>query len=119
MAIQFTDDEIETIKSVLQEWGSDCPDTDGEKVQELRYKLGLEKRPTPEQIAEWDRKRKEWAESESGILFSKIMASADNYLEQIAKNLQATPDILYDVTEIGASLRIRLPNDYNGNKNDK
>jgi hypothetical protein len=52
MTIQFTDDEIDTIKSIINEWGSDCPGTDYEKVKELEYKLGLSVRPTPEEIAE-------------------------------------------------------------------
>lgn len=105
MAIQFTDDEIETIKSIINEWGSDCPGTDVEKVKELEYKLGLSIRPTPEEIAERERKRKEWAESPTGKLLTELF------------ELYKGPDILYGSKElVGSNLRINLPNDYNVKK---
>lgn len=53
MTIQFTDDEIETIKELICDWGSHCPSTDSDKVKELEYKLGLAVRPTAEELADY------------------------------------------------------------------
>lgn len=111
MAITFTDDEIETIKSIISEHGSDCPGTDSDKVLELEYKLGLSVRPTAEEIAEQERKRKEWAESPYGKQMTEIL-NASNYL---ISDIYTNVDVLFGVKDfkIGSTLRIRLPNDYN------
>lgn len=104
--MQFTDDEIETIKSIINEWGCDCTDTDSNKVQELRYKLGLDKRPTPEEIEAYKRRMKEWRDSLEGKEFVAIANMHNKYLEDIANDLIKQPEILY------GTLRIKLPNDF-------
>lgn len=116
---QFTDDEIETVKEIICEHGSDCPSTDWEKVQELKYRLGLEKRPTPEELAEIERRRKEFAESATGKIFAELMAQTN---ENIAAQLleQEKQNIFFageqwdkENFKIGSTLRIKLPIDYN------
>ncbi len=113
--MQFNDDEIETIKEIIREWGSDCPDTDYEKVKELEYKLGISVRPTAEEIAEQERRRKEWAESPFGKEMSKILNASNYLLNDIYKDV----DILFGETnfKIGSTLRIRLPNAYTVKEN--
>lgn len=60
---QISEEDFELIKDIINDWSSDCPGTDWEKVQELRYKFGMDIRPTPEELAEQERKRKEFAET--------------------------------------------------------
>lgn len=113
--MQFTDDEIETIKSIINEYGSDCPYTDYDKVKELKYKLGLSKRPTPEEIAEKERKQKEFNESPQGKLIAEMVARQNDLIT--AQLL--SPNIFIDQHlwdnenfKIGSTLRIKLPKDY-------
>lgn len=81
--MQFTDDEIETIKDIINEHGSDCPGTDYDKVQELKYKLELDKRSTPEEVAEQEKRRKEFAESDLGKLtIARFERNNAAFLEQ-------------------------------------
>jgi hypothetical protein len=116
MTIEFTDEEIEIIKEIICDWGCDCPDTDYNKVLELEYKLGLRERPTPEQIAEQERKYKEFAESLNGKLMAEILKSNNHLLNNIDMN--AKVDVLYGSLDmsISSKLKIRLPNDYIINK---
>lgn len=113
--MQFTDDEIETIKDIINEHGCDCPGTDFDKVQELKYKLGLDKRPTPEEIAEQERRRKEFAESDLGKLtIAAFERSTALFLEQ---QKEWHKDNVFINSEqwdgkISSQLRIRLPTDY-------
>lgn len=60
--MQFTDDEIEIIKEVFSDWGSDMPYADYDKVRAIGVKLGVweeEKPPTEEELA----RRKAFQES--------------------------------------------------------
>ncbi len=107
--MQFTDDEIETIKSIILEHGCDCPGTDSDKVKELEYKLGLSIRPTPEELAAHEKRMQEWRESDSGKAFVQALSYHNHLLEDIS----GTPDVLFGSMKIGSQLRIRLPNDYN------
>lgn len=117
--IEFTNDEIDTIKELLCDWGLDCPGTDSDKVQELKYKLGLEKRPTPEELAEKERRYKEFADSPIG----KQMTALMNQSNKIALNLindknffsGSQLDFPLADAKIGSSFRIRLPTEYNIN----
>ena len=113
MTTQFTDDEIETIKSLISEWGSDCPDTDSDKVQELRYKLGLSIRPTTEEIAAREKRYDEIRNSPYGKQMAEIMSASNQYLEKMAEDILG-PNVLFDKTDfkIGSTLRIKMPTDY-------
>lgn len=117
--MEFTEEEIETIKDIINEHGFDCPGTDYNKVLELQYKLGLRIRPTPEEIVEQEKRRKEFAESDLGKL-SAAMFERSNvlFLEQ---QKEWEKDQLFidaggiqwpDNFKIGSTLRIRLPSDY-------
>lgn len=105
--MQFTDDEIETIKNIINEHGCDYPDTDSNKIQELRYKLGMDNRPTSEEITAYELRMKQWRESDSGKLFKEIMSSHNHLLDDIVKDLTKPVEILF------GSIRIKLPNDFN------
>lgn len=111
MAISFTDDEIETIKSLISDHGHDDPDTDYNKILELEYKLGLSVRPTDEEIIEQERRRKEFVESPYGKQMMEIFKISDSYLIRQLENFNSV-DVLYGTKNlIGSTLRIRLPND--------
>ncbi len=116
--IQFTNEEIETIKDIINEWGSDCPGTDYDKVKELQYKLGLRKRPTPEEIAERERRQKEFNESPLGKLNSQMFArTADHIAAELLENERTNVFLSgeqWDKNDfkIGSQLRIRLPQNY-------
>lgn len=107
--MRFSDDEIETIKSLICEWGSDCPDTDSDKVKKLEYKLGLSVKPTPEEIAERERRDEEFRNTSFAIMMKEMFKSCNRALiESMAKN------VMFDETnlKIGSTLRIKLPNDF-------
>lgn len=70
--MQFTDDEIEIIKEVLADWGSDCPSTDYKKVQAIGVKLGV-----------WE----EFKNNPYGQVMSKILNQSNEYLDNMAQNL--------------------------------
>lgn len=106
--MQFTDDEIETIKDIIIDWGSDCPNADSDKVKELEYKLGLAVRPTAEEIAEQEKRRKEFAETPYGKQMAELFKMANNLMPDVYK----TPSILVGSEKIGSTLRIILPTDY-------
>lgn len=123
--IEFTDEEVETIKEIICEWGSDYPCTDYEKVQELKYKLGLEKRPTAEELAEQERKRKEFADSPFGKQMAEIMSRSNAYLEEFVTQAICKDNILFFSgpqwkledfkilgNAIGPNLKINLPEDF-------
>jgi hypothetical protein len=111
--MQFTDDEIETIKSIICDWGSGFLDTDSDKVKELEYKLGLSVRPTPEEIAERERRYEEIRNSSYAKMIAELMSHTNNYLTKsiFSHILKPSP---FDETnfKIGTNLRIKLPNDY-------
>lgn len=115
MTTQFTDEEIETIKELICDWGSDCPCTDYEKVQELKYKLGLEKRPTPEELAEQERKRKEFSDSDMGKQLNAIFKSANDHMEKFAFEVMKPVNIFYSGEQWTKDqiLKINAPEDYN------
>jgi len=114
----FTDDEIETIKSLICEWGSDCPNTDSDKVQELKYKLSLEKRPTPEEIAEQEERNLIFRESPFAKQMAEILNNQNSYMEKMAQDLTRDNAFFTGVQWgnkdlVGSALKIRLPKDYN------
>ncbi len=121
----FTDEEIETIKSIICEHGSDCPYTDSDKVDELKYKLDLAKRPTAEELAEIEKRRKEFAESDLGKL--TIAAFERSNALFLAQQKEWDKDAAFinvsqwgkEDFKIGSTLRIRLPIDYNINNKPK
>lgn len=70
--MQFTDDEIETLKEILSDWGSDMPCADYAKVKALGVKIGVweeEKPPTEEEL----KRREEFINSPYGLLMSKLL----------------------------------------------
>lgn len=118
--MQFTDDEIETIKSLIEDHGFDYGlEADFRKVEKLGEKLGLwiaTPDPTPEKLAEQEIKRKEFVESEFGKIMIGVFKQAN---ENIAKQmLEWDKDNLFtsDQFTIGSSLKVRLPVDYDKSK---
>lgn len=108
--MQLTDQDIETIKELLRDHGSDCPSADCAAVQALGEKLGVyepELPPTAEEL----KRREERANSP----FAKLMKDAQRGLiESMGKQLLTKT--LFDEPQvnvkIGSTLRIRLPHDY-------
>ena len=41
MQIELNDEELETLNELFNDWGSDCPDADYDKVRALAEKLGF------------------------------------------------------------------------------
>lgn len=112
--MQFTDEEIETIKEVFCDWGSDCPSADWAKVQALGVKLGVweeEKPPTEEEL----KRRKDFQESPLGKQMIAMFSQSNKYTKQI------TEDVMKDNAffsgeqwpAIGTRLKIKLPDDWN------
>ncbi len=124
--MQFTDEEIETIKEVFQDWGNDCPYTNYDKVHAIGVKLGIweeEKPPTEEEL----QRRKEFAESPMGVVMSKMFKRANDYytkpvLEKnealkfmkgdAANHFQWPEEFAKESVKIGSKLKIRMTSDY-------
>ncbi len=121
--MQFTDDEIETIKDLLRDHGSDYGlQTDSSKHNKLGAKLGLweaDPDPTPEELAEQERKRKEFAETPMGKIMTEMFKRSN---EAFARDFKLFGDDIeyYNGVQIGTDLKIKLPNDYSlkDNKNE-
>ena len=117
MQIELNDEELETLNELFNDWGSDCPDADYDKVQALAEKFGFWKPkqpPTEEEL----KRREEFANSPLGQLTRDIVKRA---YETIGKQLLEQKE-LFDKkdAEIGSTLRIKLPNDYQvKNDNEK
>jgi hypothetical protein len=113
--IEFSEQEVDTIRDLIRDWGSDCPDTDYDKVRLLAERLGVwepKKPPTPEQLE----------------FLNKLAPAPIKELTQKAALawLMARRPLLYALTgskeagageefaagKIGTQLRIRLPSDY-------
>lgn len=80
--MQFTDDEIETIKEVLSDWGSDMPCADYNKVQAIGIKLGVweeEKPPIEEEI----KKQEEFRNSPLGLEISKRLNQSNEEFKKL------------------------------------
>jgi len=115
--MNFTDQDIETIKELLRDHGSDCPGADSDAVQALGEKLGVyqpELPPTAEELKRWEERAKDpmW------IVLSQMMSSMNAHLAQsIADDITRDSPFLSALSansdeKIGSTLRIRLPNDY-------
>lgn len=112
--MQFTDEEIEVIKEVFSDWGSDCPGADYDKVKAVGVKLGVwepEWPPTEEELA----RRKAFQESPMGLIISEMFkqtneAMAKAFLEQ----QEAATSYFGEQWNDGEAkqLRIRLPKDF-------
>lgn len=82
--MQFTDEELEIIKEVFSDWGSDCPSADYAKVKLLGVKLGVweeEKPPTEEEL----KRREAYANSPEGIMMINLFKHTNLFFEKIAK----------------------------------
>lgn len=113
MTTQFTDDEIETIKSLICNHGSDCPGTDYQKVLELSYKLGLEQRPTPEELEAEEKRNKEFRESELGKRLAELFTITNVQSEKLYNRIIEDNIFCKNIQwPIGSELKIKLPNDY-------
>lgn len=112
--MQFTDQEIETIKSLLLDHGSDCPDTDSDAVQALGEKLGV-REPIQPPSAEELKRREEYAKSPAGKMMNELIATTiNNMARNLANDIFTTPKLINQIGSDGvkSTLRIRLPNDY-------
>lgn len=82
----LSDEDVETIKEIISDWGSDCPVTDYKRVRLLAEKLGLwepEPEPTPEELAE----REAFRNSPFAIEMRRLFATANSYQERVAADL--------------------------------
>lgn len=102
--MQFTDDEIETIKLLIDERGYDDPTSDFEKVWALGVKLGVREPvipPTEEEL----KRREEFRNSPIGLKISELLSSSNQYLIDLDK--QYSIDVLYG--------SVRLPSGFKFN----
>lgn len=134
--MQFTDQEIETIKALIRDHGCDYSlETDSAEYQALGEKLGVlapEPIPTAEELAEQAKRREEFAKSPMGLIMSEMLTRSNKYMAGIiARDMEifqsnvengfqwpvrlinpdgSTEDV--PINTVGSTLRIRLPNDY-------
>lgn len=108
--MNFTEAEIETIKSLLLDHGSDCPDTDSDALQALGEKLGVYK-PIEPPTAEELKRREELANSPAGKMMRELFEATNRNLAQSMAD-QIVDLSFFDGQQWGDTLRVRLPNDY-------
>lgn len=126
--MQFTDQEIETIKTLIRDHGCDYSlETDSAEYQALGEKLGVlepEREMTPEEL----KRQEEFANSPMGIAMRGMFETANKKMvELIGKEfldrqfwegeqwptsfLQISPDGITKEVPINL-VRVRLPKDY-------
>lgn len=111
--MQFTNDEIETLKEILSDWGSDCPSADYAKVQAIGVKLGVwekEKPPTEEEL----KRREEFVNSPLGRQIQETIKRSNDKMAEIL--LEQQKDYMFFAGEqwpVGTVLKIKLPDDWN------
>lgn len=134
--MQFTDQEIETIKALIRDHGCDYSlETDSVEYQALGERLGvLDPEPvsTPEELAEQAKRRAEFENSPMGIIlrecwavtnkrFAEALAQDMKFWQSDAENGYQWPIRLINpdgstkeapINTVRSTLRIRLPNDY-------
>jgi len=116
--MQFTDEDIEIIKEVFSDWGSDMPYADYNKVRVIDVKFGVreeEKSPTEEEL----KRREEFAKSPYGLEMTKLFSQTNDYFNKLAEELVDQKEFFEspqwgDNAKIGTQLRIRLPKDFKG-----
>lgn len=118
--MQFADDEIETLKEILSDWGSDMPCAEYTKVHAIGVKLGVweeEKPPTEEEL----KRREEFRNSPFGKQMAAMFSQTNEYLKKV------TEDIMEDNSffsgeqcffsgkqwPVGTTLKIKVPDDWN------
>lgn len=109
--MQLTDQDIETIKELLRDHGSDFPNADCAAVQALGEKLGVyepELPPTAEEL----KRREEFVKSPMGIAMKEMFAVWNRYMAELAIIELMDGKFWISDAENGSTLRIKLPNDY-------
>lgn len=113
MIIEFTPDEMDTLRDAFNDVGNDCPGVDWDKFKALGVKLGFreaEKPPTEEEL----KRREEYNNSPTGKIMRELFARSNEQLaKMMLKDYESCKDMQWP---IGAQLRIKLPNDYAVNK---
>lgn len=112
----FTDEDIEIIKEVFSDWGSDMPCADYDKVCAVGVKLGVWEEETPPTEEELKR-REEFAKSPYGLMMSKLFIQTNDYFNKMAEELIEQKEFFEgqqwgDDAKIDTQLRIRLPKDF-------
>jgi hypothetical protein len=114
--MQFTDDEIETIKELILDCGNDCPSVNWDKRQALGEKLGVlepEKPPTEEELA----RRKAFQESPLGIQVQEMFKRTNEYMVKSFLEQQDTFKLMTGENWSDSEakmLKIRFPKDFKG-----
>lgn len=118
MQIELSNEELETLKNIYQDWGSDCPGTDYDKYKNLGIKLGW-REPDFELTEEELKRREEFRNSSLGKLTSDLFKQANKKYIEMMKNWKQDAEFMKETQQsvkIGSSLKIRLPYDYYVNK---
>lgn len=112
--MQLNEQEIEIIKELIADHGSDCPYLDSDRLRPLAEKLGVwepEKPLTEEEL----KRREEWANSPYGKIMSEMLTRVNkNIVDNLLNNNMFYDDKLWNKKEykIGTTLKIRMPNNY-------
>lgn len=112
--MQFTDEEIEIIKEVFSDWGSDCPWANYDKVRAIGVKLGIweeKKPPTEEELA----RRKAFQESPLGIQMQEMFKRTNEMMVKSFLEQQEAVNLFKGeqwTDNEAKELRIRFPKDF-------
>lgn len=132
MLIELSDDEIEILCDVFNGYGCNCLSGDTNKIQVLAERLGIWKPGTPPTEEELKR-REEFAKSPYGKLILDLIQRSNEHMAPMMLNMTLkvyddNKNVFIDYggkewsnenVKIGSTLRIRLPNDYKVNDDNK
>lgn len=106
--MNFTNEEIELIKDLICDWGSDCPGADSKQVELLGQKLGVIEVRSEEEIEHERKRAEEFANSDAGKQIAAMMTLSNGYIDDLIKR-QFDDKNLFN----GKVLKITVSNDYN------
>lgn len=96
--MQFTDDELETIKALIEDHGFEYSLTaDFDRVWALGVKLGI-REPILPLTEEELKKRAEFANSPLGLKISKMLSQSNEELKKLKANWKSDFDFARDVS---------------------
>ena len=106
-------EEIEIVRELISDWGSDCPALCSDRLRPLAEKLGMwepELPPTPEELA----RREEFRNSPMGEKISEMFRRNNEHF--VKSLLEHKTDCSFTKSDEDNNyqwpIRIRFPNDY-------
>jgi hypothetical protein len=108
--MELSDKEVDLVRRLISDWGTDCPELSMSEIQPLAEKLGVwepEVPPTPEEI----KRREEFMKSPAGLAIAELFDRSNRQFAEDEAEKLMTKNYLSGVQwgEIGSDVKVRLP----------